>query len=459
MSRVPSLQSRLTWWFAAALLALYGTAAVLGWHYARKAERQYALLALKQEVEQVAAYIAASGRLDAPEFDHAEDDPIPLWVRAVRGDRILRSSPGAPDLPLLPPDAEHTLLTHTFRRGGTRYMIVRHIVGRSHGALAVEALGSLRPLQAREWKLGGALVLTGLLLIPVAAFGGGRLAARALRPLDRLVASIRRIDPAAHGARLEAPGDVVQEVEVLTAAFNDLLARLQETMDAMRRFTADASHEIRNPLSVLRSGLEIALRRERSPEQYRTVMRENLDEIDRLNSVLEGLLAMTRGGPEGSYPLRRDLVDLAPLVQRTLASFERVAAARAIALSADVVPGAIVRGDAALLRLVLFNLVDNAIKHGRDGQPVEVRLERAGQDVQLSVADRGAGVPAEVRARLFERYNRPAGSGGAGGLGLSVVRWVVELHGGAIRLAEAPVGARFELTLPAADAAEVPCAR
>ncbi|MBP7148568.1 MAG: HAMP domain-containing histidine kinase [Acidobacteria bacterium] len=446
MIRPRSLKSRLSWWFAAALLALYGATSTLGWLYARTTARQYALLALKSEAEMLAAYVGTTGRLDSPEFSHAESEPIPLWMRAVREGQVVAASPGAPAVPPLPGPGAETLSTGTFRARGTTFMLVRHRVGGEHADMTIEAVGSLAPLLGRERRLGISLLLVAMLLIPLAALGGSWLAGRALRPLENLVGAIRRIDPAAPGARIDAPGQAVQEIRVLAAAFNDLLARLEVTLEAMRRFTADASHEIRNPLTVLRSGLEIALRRERSVEQYRTLIRENLQEIERLHSVLEGLLAMTRGGP-GQYPLRDETADLSDIVRKTVAGFATIAAERGVLLRERVDDGVLVRGDGSLLRLVVFNLVDNAMKHGPDGEPIEVTLSGSDAGATLVVADRGRGVSDEARARLFQRFGRPADDG-VGGLGLSVVRWATELHGGSVRLLDSAQGARFEVTLP-----------
>ena len=451
MSASRSLLRRLSWWFAAALLLLYGTGAVLGWLYAARTARQFALLTLKSEVETLAAYVRESGRLDAPELTGEEELPLPLWLRVLRDGRVLAAAPGTPAVESIEPRRPDDVVSVSFRRGTPPYLVVRHLVGASQPGVVVEGIGDLTPLERRERRLAGGLALAGLVLIPLAALGGRLLAARALAPVEGLVQAIDRLGPERLDGRLPLPPDAVAEVAVLAGAFNALLARLEESVETMRRFTADASHEIRNPLTVLRSGLEIALRRERSPREYQALLRENLEEVERLHHVVEGLLALARAEPGTPYPLQRERVDLARLVEAALAGFELLAAERSVTFATELAPVS-VTGDAALLRLVAFNLIDNALKHGPAGRPLRIALSEAADRVQLVVADEGPGVPETARARLFDRFfradpQRP----GTGGLGLSVVRWVAELHGGSVRLLDEEPGVAFVVDLPRGD--------
>jgi len=290
----------------------------------------------------------------------------------------------------------------------------------------------------------------GLVVIPLSVLGGRALAQRALRPIGDLVQAIRGLDPDRREGRMQLPEGVVEEVSVLSRAFNTLLGRLEESVQRMRRFTADASHEIRNPLSVLRTGLEIALRRERTAGEYQELLRENLQEIDRLHAVVEGILLLARDVPGSELGIARAPVDLEELVRAAAAFFADSAAERGIRIDAGVDPGLAVSGDAGLLRLVLFNLLDNALKHSPRDETVHVEVRRQGDSAVLRVADRGPGVRPEDRERVFERFFRggPASGSGIGGIGLSVVRWVAEAHGGAARLLETERGAVFEVTLP-----------
>jgi signal transduction histidine kinase len=449
------LVSRLGWWFAASLLALYGIPAVLVYFYASAQARQYAVLTLKTEAEAVAGYVAETGALDAPEFREAEEAPIPMWLRLTEGGRVLARTPGTPAVPLPGPEADDSVVSVTFLPTDPPYVVVRHQIGGRRTATSVEAIGSMAPLLRAQRRLGLGLLAVGLVLIPLAAFGGRALARQALRPIAHLVAAIRELDPGGHlDGRLRLPESGVEEVAVLSRTFNVLLGRIEEGVERMRRFTADASHEIRNPLSVLRTGLEVALRRERTAGEYQELLRENLEEIDRLQAVVEGVLLLARDVPGHELRLARAPVDLAELVRATAAFFAAPAAERGVRIEAGADPGLEVSGDAGLLRLVVFNLLDNALKHSPEGEPVRVEARLRDGAAVLAVADRGPGVRPEDRDRVFERFFRggPASGSGVGGLGLSVVRWVAEAHGGTARLLDTGRGAAFEVVLPNAAA-------
>jgi len=441
----PTLVSRLTWWFAVSLLALYGLPATLVYLYESVQARQYSMLTLKTEAESLASYVAQSGSLDAPELRKPEEAPIPMWLRVTRDGRVLAQTPGTPTLPARNGPEEVVSVSY-----GREYIVVRHEVGGRTPGQWVEAIGSMEPLEQDQRRLGAGLLLIGLVVIPLAALGGRALAGRALRPIGGLVAAIRGLDPAHMDSRLPVPGKVVEEVTVLSTAFNGLLDRLDENVERMRRFTADASHEIRNPLSVLRTGLEIGLRRERSVPEYQELLRENLREIERLHAVVEGLLLLARDGSREGLRMAREPVDLSQVVSETAGSLAASAAEFGVRIEVTAEPVCTVAGDAGLLRLVVFNLLDNALKHSPEGESVSVEVGRSNGDAALRIADRGPGVRPEDRDRLFERFFRggPASGTGVGGIGLSVVRWVAEAHGGSVRLLDSDRGAVFEVVLP-----------
>ena len=222
----------------------------------------------------------------------------------------------------------------------------------------------------------------------------------------------------------------------------------------MRRFTADASHEIRNPLSVLRVGLEVALRRPRDAAEYRRVIQDNLQEIQRLQAVLEGLLALAREVPGAPHPLVRTPVDFSDVVAQTVEMFSTVASERGIRIDTAIDPDLVVDGDAHLLRLAAFNLVDNAVKHSPPATRVEVRAGVRSGEVRLLVADQGPGVPPEDRERVFHPFQRAGDSRGSQpgvGLGLAVARGFMRSMQGDLFLEDTPGGGTTAvLTLPRA---------
>ena len=455
MTRHRSLRTSFIWLFAVTLLLLYGVAATAIWENARARARQYALLTLKAEGEAVAGYLATTGRLDAPEFQAPEATPFPIWFRLFQGGRVLAQTPGSPALPVKRTGpTKHEVLTEWSPTIRGPYLTLYHEVGGALQGTILQLIAPTSSLDLGQERLGTVLLMAGLVVIPLAALGGRRLAERSLRPLDELVSGIRALDSSRLGDRLHLPARVVEEVAVVTRAFNDLLDRLETSVETMRRFTADASHEVRNPLTVLRTGLEVALRRPREAAEYRALIEENLQEILRLQSVLDGLLALAREVPGSPHLLERSVVDVSRLLEDTTATFATVAAERGVRLEERIQPGLVLEGDAQMLRLAAFNLIDNAIKHSPAGEAVQIAARSRGVEIELLVADQGPGVPPEIRARLFDRFFRGerAVGRGIGGLGLNVVRWVTERHEGRVRLLDTDRGAAFEIMLPTRSA-------
>jgi len=455
VTRHRSLGTSFTWLFAATLLLLYGVAATAIWENARERARQYALLTLKAEGESVAGYLATTGRLDAPEFRAPEATPFPIWFRLLQGGRVLAQTPGSPVLPIKRTGpTKHEALTEWSPTIRGPYLTLYHEVGGALQGAILQLIAPTSSLDLGQERLGTVLLIAGLVVIPLAALGGRRLAERSLRPLDELVSGIRALDSSRLGDRLRLPARVVEEVAVVTRAFNDLLDRLETSVETMRRFTADASHEVRNPLTVLRTGLEVALRRPREAAEYRALIEENLQEILRLQSVLDGLLALAREVPGSPHVLERSVVDFSRLLEDTAATFATVAAERGVRIEERIEPDLVLEGDAQMLRLAAFNLIDNAIKHSPAGDAVQIAARSRGAEIELLVADQGAGVPPEIRERLFDRFFRGerAVGRGIGGLGLNVVRWVTESHQGRVRLIDTDRGAVFQITLPSRSA-------
>ena len=457
MTRRRSLEDRVARWFAGTLVVLYGLAAIGIWGSSRQNGRQFATLALKTEAEAVASYVAASGHLDAPELAEMEREPFPIWLRVTGTTRVLAETPGSPDPPKGAPESTEDVSYWRPAGGGAPLLVLRHAVGGDvAGQLAgpgekitVHAIGDLAPVRELELRLGAGLFVLAILMIPFSTWVGRRIARRALAPITGLVGEIRNLGGADADRRLSTPAGAVTEVSVLSESFNDVLARLEANLEAMRRFTEDASHEIRNPLAVLRTGLEVVLRQERPGAEYRALLVENLEEIQRLQSILDGLLLLARTERGRRDLLQREPLDLSRVAAETAARFAVVAAERRSPLEIEAPPALSFEGDARLVRLAVFNLIDNALKHGPEGRPIRLELAAEPGGARFAVITEGAPILAETRSRLFERYDRPGKSerGGVGGLGLSVVRWAAEAHGGEARYVAGEGTNRFELTL------------
>jgi signal transduction histidine kinase len=448
-----SLKGRIALGTGGLFFLLYAVASALVLAIDARNNRGQLEVLLYAQAESLASYYASSRRLDFPELGTLEKDtPFPVWLRVIKQGKVLAATPGLPRLRVVRRGKKDYGRIEVWRpERGPRLAVVSHEIWNEPGT-EVEAFSSLQLLARRERDLLFALGSAGLVLIPLAALAGRLLAARALKPVDTLVASISALDSDRLEQRLAAPG-AVAEIALLTDEFNRLLDRLEESVEAMRRFTADASHELRTPISILRTGLEVTLRKERTAAEYREVMRENLEEIERVQRIVEALLTLARTQRGDTREIRREPVDLSAVVDRAVASLRPLAEERSVGLDAQTAPGLQVEGDPDQLRLLVVNLLDNAVKFTPPGRRIHLRLENQPDRARLEVRDEGPGVAAEDRPFIFDRFyraptTRPTGSA-TGGLGLAVVRWVAERHGGEVRLlgTEGP-GATFEVLLP-----------
>ena len=295
-----------------------------------------------------------------------------------------------------------------------------------------------------------AVAVGGLALLLVGSFLLSRHATRRLQDIIRRVATI---DEERLAERIPL-GASPEELQPLVAVLNRLLARLEAAFEAQRRFASDVSHEVRSPLTALRGQIEVALRKERSPEEYRRVLAESLEEVERLTRLAEDLLDLARADA-GVLELRRERLDLREVASLALRRLASTADARDIQLVLDTREPVPVLGDPDWLGRLLENLVDNAIRHSRRTGEVRIRVHREGERALMRVEDAGEGIPATALPHIFERFyrvdpSRSRDKGGAG-LGLAIGRQIVTLHGGTIAVASEPgKGAVFTVTLPIA---------
>ncbi|MET0397340.1 MAG: HAMP domain-containing sensor histidine kinase [Longimicrobiaceae bacterium] len=306
-----------------------------------------------------------------------------------------------------------------------------------------------------------------LILIPVtaaaAAMGGRSLADRILRPLDRLVGATREIGIGGLSRRVEVP-ERPAELQELSLAVNGMLERLERAVDALRRFTADASHELRTPLTAIQGSAQVALARERPPEELRETLGEVLDETHWMLGLVEGLLTLARG-EESAEGVGARPVELLPLLEDVREIGEALAVGKPVEVRLEAAGPVAVPGEERPLRQLFLNLVSNAVKF-TDAGVVTLRLGAPSGDeggerrVEVSVHDTGTGIAPDELPRVFDRFYRGDEArtrAGGTGLGLAIARMVAERHGGAIRAESEPGrGSTFTVRLPVAASAPVP---
>lgn len=311
----------------------------------------------------------------------------------------------------------------------------------------------INPQQRLEQQLDEILIVLVLglpLIVGLAGVGGYVLARRALTPIDHLAADARRITVDRLHERLSV-ANTHDEIGRLAAVINDTFGRLESSFDQLRRFTADASHELRTPLSVIRGIGELGLGETRTPAEYQDAIGSILEEVDRLTRLVDTLLQLSRGDA-GTIRLSLESVDLSDLARDVTSSLAILAEERGQHLRVNAPEPVLVQADRLVLRDAITNLVDNAIKYGPQGSPIDICVRADTTEAALTVADQGPGVPAEHRARIFDRFyrvdeGRSRGMGGTG-LGLAIAKWAVEANGGTIALVPADAGAAFRIALP-----------
>ncbi len=310
------------------------------------------------------------------------------------------------------------------------------------------SLESLLETKRRFLLILGATLPIALLL---AGGGGWLLARRALKPVDRMTESARRISAEHLAQRLPVTGSG-DELDRLAETLNGMLGRLDEAFAQIRQFSADASHELQTPLTILKGELEVALRASRSPEEYERTLRSGLEEIDRMGRLVEGLLLLARADA-GVLRMDDQPVDLGQLLEEVHGQARPLAEARGLALEIGSLEPLAVRGDPERIRRLLLNLAENGIKYTPPGGRVTLSLERREEWAALRVADTGIGLSPEEMEKVFQRFFRAADArsmdeGGAG-LGLCIARSIAEAHGGKIEVqSRAGGGSVFTVLLP-----------
>jgi heavy metal sensor kinase len=295
------------------------------------------------------------------------------------------------------------------------------------------------------------MLLWGLPVGLLAAMLTGRwMAGLGLAPLARFAAATRRIDVSNLRERLPVRG-TGDELDEVATAFNETLTRLERAVREMRQFSTALAHELRTPLAALRGEIEMSLR-ERQSDDQQTHLASQLEEIDRLKRLITQLLILARA-EAGDIVLAKVPVDLTGLVAALVDQLELIADAKGVELRLESSELVVLMADEEWLKRMILNLLDNAIKFTLSGGRVDVRVRVEGEQAICEVADTGVGITAELLPRIFDPFvrsdpSRSHGTEGAG-LGLSLVKWIVDRHHGRIDVRSAPAqGSTFTVILP-----------
>jgi signal transduction histidine kinase len=403
---------------------------------------------IRAGLETRAQAVASAGSAEAGAPEEGEEGFAQLLSR---DGQILSSSGGARGAALSSAELE--------RASGDVIMFDRPVPGveatarvlalpadRPSGA-AVVAVG--QTLEDRDETLSGlaaSFAVGGPIAVLLASIAGYLLAATGLRPVEAMRRRAREVSLTRAGERLPLPA-ARDEIRRLGETLNEMLGRLQRSFERERRFVADAGHELRTPVAVVKTELEGAMRTGDYGPDVREALVAAIEECDRLAQLAEDLLVVARSA-EGELPVRPEVLEVRPLLDDVRQRFADRAAQRNRSIRVEAEDALRLTGDPLRVRQAVGNLVDNALRHG-DGEIV-LRSRRASTGVELEVSDRGPGFEPAIADRAFERFARGdrARTRGGTGLGMAIVRAVAEAHGGRAEIVAAGDGATVRIWLP-----------
>jgi heavy metal sensor kinase len=460
-----SIRWRLTLWYGLVLsivIAVFGTAVFVTMRHALLARADEALAGELDEIsDDVQAGKEAIKLFQQLQRRFTRHEVYEFQVSRVGGEPFFQSERLKPrrfSVPAIPGSLKHldfesvALGTESVSIESLgRLRLMSRLVPGPDGPLVVQTAMPLASIDQELAELLTVLLLAGPLALVCALGGGYVLARQALAPVDRIVQTADRITATQLDRRIEVVS-TDDELGRLARTLNGMIARLERSFEEIRRFSADAAHELRTPIAVLRTEAEVALRQPREPEQYRAILEDQLEELERLSRLADRLLFLCRGDA-GLVPLARRPVDLREVVENVAEHMRVVAEERGVALLAEGLSECAVSADEEQIRRLLFNLVDNAIKFTPAKGKVRIDIIRCDAEARIVVVDTGIGIPPEHLPHIFQRFYRvdpTRNSDAAGtGLGLAISRAIAEAHGGSIAI-ESAVGAgtRVVLTLP-----------
>ncbi len=444
--KAQTLRTKLTLWSAlitAFTLLTFGVVAAVNLYIEQTEEVDRHLAANAKE------FVAQAAHKDSAELaDFIRHDDEPHFGFAFfTDDRVVSGEPK---------ELAERLVGRTPRKKFTtlklddKYLRLGYFPYDDHQALLVAV--DLRHVTHAVIELGQAYLLALPVVILVIAGGSWWMARRALAPIAGIADAAGAITADKLGTRLPPP-EAEDEIARLTRGLNGMLDRLQRAFDQATRFSADASHELRTPLTILRGEIEEALRNGHFPGEQEKILVSLLEQVGGLQKISDNLLLLARFDA-GKNPVQVASLDLSALATDTAEDAELLAAPARLKISTAIAPGVRVTGDEVLLRRLLLNLVDNAVRYNRPGGEVRLALRREGGDAVLTLANTGPGIPAEKRGELFQRFfrldaDRNRATGGSG-LGLSLCREIAVAHGGRIELVRSEAdGTEFVVRLPA----------
>ena len=438
-----SLRLRLTAWntfvvFIFITIMLVGVREGIRWEFTQEADVQ-----LKEDAREIANTIERANanleiigvELDAKAAIHTHRG---LYIRIFdEKNKLIYSTSTAPSA---------QLPTDLFRHGEDpvsygQFRLVHTRIQTSRLPQWTIRVGvSYEPLENDIQQVSRPLLLAGIVTFLLSPIGGYWLAGRATRPIAHIIDTTNRLHPTSLNERLELRG-TRDELDRLSETINGFLDRIAKYLEQNREFTSNAAHELRSPLAAIQNSLEVALNADRTPEEYREILAETLDECEALRTLVNQLLLLAENDSESLVQLAEPF-DLCQIVRKAFDMFSGVAEAASIDLRFENHGFFRVKGDPRRMRQVINNLIDNAVKFTRSGGFVSINLSRDARrrEIRLAISDTGSGIPAHDVPHIFDRFyrgdkarQRDRRSRGTG-LGLAICQSIISAHAGRIEV-------------------------
>ncbi len=338
----------------------------------------------------------------------------------------------------------------------------------NHITQIVQVASSLEDVEDALNTLLIILIIAGPLVLLVASLGGQFLANKALKPVDNITQTARMITSQNLNQRIK-PLKVKDEISRLIETFNEMISRLDRSFRQIKQFSTDASHELKTPLTILKGEVEVALLKERSPNEYEQILKSNLEEINRMSQIVENLLILSRADG-GDIHLKRDDLNLTEVLKEVVTQVNVLAQSKHLRiLTSNHHEEIHILGDPLRIRELFLNLIENGIKYTEEGGSIQIHLSKCTsleegsqfgkpkgevtEFVRVVFSDTGIGISKQDQERIFDRFFRVdqarSREQGGSGLGLSICKWIVEAHRGKIEVeSELGRGSSFIVKLP-----------
>jgi heavy metal sensor kinase len=440
-----TIRTRLMLWSASMIVVVYAIlAAVVFWGLTRLVQAEVDALLEGQSQELIARVHEHHDNLDEAELEIREElgrrirRDFLFRVLAANGEQLLTSEIGynLPDIAKGATPSEG-FVTLGAQKGYPPVRVYRQRVRVGDRPVWAEITYSLEQVNSNLWHYARLFLGSLPLVVLLAGIGGSVIARRSLRPVAGIIAAARRIEGDPSGKRIETrnTGD---ELDQLAETLNRMLDRIERHVEQITQFTADASHELRSPLTALRGAAEVALTKRSSAEELRRVLENAVDQYDRLTRIAEDLLLLARIDAHQTV-IHFQPVLVRDLLQNTIELYGPIAESRHVDLTCCAVSDSVVEGDAGRLMQLIGNLVDNAVKSTPAGGRVDLAVWEESDSVLISVKDTGTGIAAHHLPLLFDRFyrtddNRDRSTDRGAGLGLSICKAICTLHSGDITL-------------------------